>query len=69
MTEKSSSVRTSVKENRQRSAKKRSDLGGSHLIEHIRQLAWTGQHAAAIDAVNEELRRGGCLCTLELFAQ
>ncbi|MFM8876373.1 MAG: hypothetical protein ACKOGC_09910 [Anaerolineae bacterium] len=55
MAQKSSSVRKAVKGNRQQTAEKRTSFGGSHLIEHIRQLAWTGQHAAAIDSATQAL--------------
>jgi|GEM_PF-5790398 len=56
MAGKSSSVRKTIKGDRQVAAdKKRTTLGGSQLIEHIRQLAWTGQHAAAIDSATRAL--------------
>jgi len=59
MTEKSSSVRKGLRENRQVTEnKKRSAVGGLHLTEttkHVRELAWTGQHAAAIDLATQAL--------------
>jgi K+-sensing histidine kinase KdpD/tetratricopeptide (TPR) repeat protein len=56
MAGKSSSVQRALKKDRQSAAdKKRAAVGGSNFIDRIRQLAWTGQHAAAIDSATQAL--------------
>ena len=50
MTNESSAVRKAVN----KSAGKKD---GNPVIEQVRQLAWIGQHAAAIDAATQELLR------------
>ncbi len=58
MAQRSSSVRKTFMSNpkpEKTGGRKHTAVGSSHLIEPIRQLAWTGQHAAAIDSATQAL--------------
>ena len=55
---KTSPVRKTIKQSSgQRSHKGTMSAVSDQLIEQVRQLAWTGQHAAAIDSATQELSK------------
>lgn len=69
MAGKSSTVGKAVKKDRRQmlaDKKKQSAVGGSQSIEQVRQLAWTGQHATAIDSASEELNKSGLKPDLQM---
>ena len=55
MTKKSSTVRKAVKQPVGKKVSKQKSDNNSQVVEHVRQLAWTGQHAVAIDSATKAL--------------
>jgi hypothetical protein len=59
MAKKSSTVKKAIRKPAEKNNSQRSNIKKQNTVEQVRQLAWTGQHAAAIDSATGALSASG----------